>query len=344
MIFRFLLGLLALALSSTAIAAAGEKPLFASSDPIRLTITGPLTAIARERSTQPTAGTIAVDGGGAALPITLAARGLTRRQSDICQFPPLWVRFPSPPPPGSPFAGQKALKLVTHCRNAASFQQHVLLEYAGYRMFNAVSPASFRARLATIDYVDSSGKTIATRYGFFVEDLGDVAKRNAMQEAKLPARIPTSALSLRHAALYALFQHMVANHDWSMRAGPAGDECCHNAKLMSPARGVAAGVIPVPYDFDYSGFVNAPYATPPDLLKLSNVRQRKYRGYCTHNNQVLTAAAQFRAAKPAILAAVASTPGLEQRTIRTATAYLDGFFASIATNDDVLKLTGGCVQ
>ena len=165
-----------------------------------------------------------------------------------------------------------------------------------------------------------------------------------MQEAKLPARIPTSALSLRHAALYALFQHMVANHDWSMRAGPAGDECCHNAKLISPARGVAAGVIPVPYDFDYSGLVNAPYAAPPPILKLSNVRQRQYRGYCAHNNQLLTAAAQFRGARPAILAALASTPGLEQRTIRSATAYLDGFFATIATNDDVLKLTKGCVQ
>ena len=106
----------------------------------------------------------------------------------------------------------------------------------------------------------------------------------------------------------------------------------------------AAGVIPVPYDFDYSGLVNAPYAAPPPILKLSNVRQRQYRGYCAHNNQLLTAAAQFRGARPAILAALASTPGLEQRTIRSATAYLDGFFATIATNDDVLKLTKGCVQ
>ena len=343
MMIRLLLGLLALAFSSAAVAAVGEKPLFASSDPIRLTITGPLTAITRERSQQPAAGTIAVDG-GTPLPITLAARGITRLQADTCQFPPLWVRFQGPPPPQSLFAGQKSLKLVTHCRAAASFQQHLLLEYAAYRMFNALSPASFRARLATIDYVDSSGKPIATRYGFFVEDLDDVAKRNAMQEAKLPARIPTSALSLRHAALYALFQHMVANHDWSMRAGPAGDECCHNAKLISPARGVAAGVIPVPYDFDYSGLVNAPYAAPPPILKLSNVRQRQYRGYCAHNNQLLTAAAQFRGARPAILAALASTPGLEQRTIRSATAYLDGFFATIASNDDVLKLAKGCVQ
>ena len=343
MMARALLGLLVLVLSSAAAAAAGEKPLFASNDVIRLTINGPLTAVIRERSQQPTAGSIAVDG-GPPLPITLAARGITRLHPDTCQFPPLWVRFSSPPPIGSIFAGQKSLKLVTHCRAAAAFQQHVLLEYAAYGMFNAVSPASFRARLATIDYVDSSGKPIATRYGFFVEDLDDVAKRNLMQEAKLPARIPTSALSLRHAALYALFQHMVANHDWSMRAGPAGDECCHNAKLISPARGVAAGVIPVPYDFDFSGFVNAPYATPPDVLKLSSVRQRQYRGYCAHNNQLLTAAAQFRGAKPAILAAVASTPGLEQRTIRSATAYLDGFFATIATNDDVLKLAKGCVQ
>ena len=37
------------------------------------------------------------------------------------------------------------------------------------------------------------------------------------------------------AARYALFQHMIANHDWSMRAGPVGSFCCHNAELLGLA-------------------------------------------------------------------------------------------------------------
>ncbi|MDQ3482502.1 MAG: hypothetical protein M3448_03725 [Pseudomonadota bacterium] len=346
MIEKLLLGLLALAATSPAWGqAAGGTPLFTSSEVLRVTIKGPLSAISKDRSTERRPGTISVAGGAAAIPVTLATRGLTRRRPDICPFPPLWVRFSGEPPLQSAFAGQKSLKLVTHCRGAASFQQNVLLEYAAYRMYNALSPASFKVRLAMIDYVDDSGKAIASRYGFFIEDLRDVARRNGMQEAKLPPRIPTSALSLQHASLFALFQHMIANHDWSMRAGPAGDECCHNAKLIAPARGVAAGAIPVPYDFDFSGLVNASYATPPDMLKIANVRQRLYRGYCGTNNQALASAVQFQAAKPAMLDALRSTPGLEERTIQRATSYLDSFFADIATPESLRgKVLKTCVQ
>jgi hypothetical protein len=342
MIRMLALGIALLALGSPATAADGEAPLFASSDVLRVTVTGPLSSIARSRSESPVAGTLSE--GGQALPVMLSARGITRRSADICQFPPLRVQFTGAPPLQSAFAGQKSLKLVTHCRKAESFQQYVLLEYATYRMFNILSPASFRVRLAQIDYVDSNGRALASRYGFFIEDLRDVARRNAMQEAKLPELIPVASLSPRHAALYALFQHMIANHDWSMRAGPKGDECCHNAKMISPARGVSAGAIPIPYDFDFSGMINAPYATPPDQLKISSVRERQYRGYCMHSGEAYAVAVQMRASKPRLLAALASTPGLEAKTIARATQFLEPFFADIASNDAVkAKVLRTCV-
>jgi hypothetical protein len=241
------------------------------------------------------------------------------------------VQFPSPPPPNSLFAGQKSLKLVTHCRSSESFQQYVLLEYATYRMLNVLSPVSFRVRLASIDYTDESGRPIVSRYGFFIEDLRDVAKRNGMQQANLPELIPVTALEPQHAALYAMFQDMIANHDWSMRAGPKGKKCCHNAEMIAPAKGVAANVIPIPYDFDFSGLVNTPYATPPDALHISSVRQRQYRGYCIHNAQAIAVAAAMRQERPAMLQVLDSTPGLEPKTIQNATAYLDGFFNMIAS-------------
>jgi hypothetical protein len=342
MIGRILLSALLLAIASPALAAEAEKPLFQSSEPLRLTIDGPISTIARNRAEEPRAATLTV-AGSQPLPITLTTRGITRKAGDICQFPPLKVSFSGRPPEGSVFAGQKSLKLVTHCRSAEPFQQYVLLEYAAYRMFNVLSPASFRVRLAQIDYVDS-GKPVATRYGFFIEDLGDVARRNTMQEGKLPAMIPINSLSPRHAALYALFQHMIANHDWSMRAGPAGENCCHNAKMITPARGVAAGAIPIPYDFDFSGFDNAPYATPPDVLKITSVRQRQYRGYCIHNGEAYAVAVQMRSQRPQLIAAITSTPGMDPKTAQRATQFLDSFFADIASNDTVkAKVLKSCL-
>ncbi len=146
-------------------------------------------------------------------------------------------------------------------------------------------------------------------------------------------RIPVSYLSPADAGRYALFEHLLANHDWSMRAGPVGKPCCHNAELV----GVAApgATIPIPYDFDFSGYVNAPYATPPAELDISDVRQRVYRGYCIHNASVVAAAREMRALHPQIIGVLSQVPGLEPATQQRAGAYLEKFFADIATDTDV---------
>lgn len=325
-LFAALSGLLGAPLAAQGPAA----PLFAASDPIHITIQAPVQSLARNREARRSVTGTLTDATGQALPVSLQLRGITRRTADICDFPPLRVDFTAPPPATSLFAHQNRLKLVTHCRNSAGFQQYVLLEYAAYRMANVLSPRSFGVRLANIDYVDPSGQPIVSRVGFFIEELKDVARRNGMQETHGPNRIPLEDLSRADAARYGLFQHMIANHDWSMRAGPQGEDCCHNAKLIGPlAPGMA---VPIPYDFDYSGFVSTPYATPPDELRLSSVRQREYRGYCFHNPEALAAARQFRALRPQLIAAITSTPGLDPRTQQRAIAFLDPFFADIATD------------
>lgn len=323
----------ALAVAAPSAAADAPKPLFAASDPIHLTITSPLQTLIRSREYEGAIAGTLTDPTGQALPVSLQLRGITRRTSDVCDFPPLRVEFTTTPPATSVFAGQKRLKLVTHCRNSASFQQYVLLEYAAYRMYNVLTPHSFRVRLAHIDYVDASGRPIISRAGYFLEDLKDVAHRNGMEVTRAPDRIPVPDLNPLDAGRYGLFQHMIANHDWSMRAGPVGRDCCHNAELIGPL--APAATVPVPYDFDFSGFVGAPYATPPDELNISSVRQRFYRGYCVHNPAVLAAAKQMRDERPQLIAAITSTPGMEPDTQNRAIRFLDSFFADIATDDAV---------
>ena len=331
--------LLAIAAPSTAQA---PKPLFAASDALRLTIQAPLANLIRDRESRGAISGTLTDSSGNALPVSIALRGITRRTSEICNFPPLGIDFTTPPPATSVFAGQRRLKLVTHCRNTPSFQQNLLLEYAAYRMYNVLTPRSFLVRLASIDYRNADGRPIVSRVGFFIEDLDDVAKRNGTRELHAPERIPVADLSPPDAARYALFQHMISNHDWSMRAGPIGDDCCHNARLIGTLG--PGTVIPIPYDFDFSGLVSAPYAVPPDELRLNSVRQRFYRGYCSHSLHAAAAAAQMRAARPAILAALTQVPGLEDRTRSRATSYLEGFFGDIATDASVGKVLNRCVS
>lgn len=322
--------------------AKGDKPLFESSEPIHIVIQAPLSTLIRDRHHQgPISGAL-TDPSGVRVPINLELRGITRRTSDICDFPPLKVEFNSPPA-ASLFARQKKLKLVTHCKNSPSFEQYVLLEYSAYKMYNLLTSRSFRVRLANIDYRDDDGHPITSRIGYFLEELSDVAHRNGLKVAHAPDRIPVEDLSSTDAARYALFEDMIANHDWSMRAGPPGKDCCHNADLI----GVMApgAIVPIPYDFDYSGFVDTPYATPPAELDISDVRSRFYRGYCMHNREVIAAAQQMRAERGAMLGVLAEVPGLEPGTRQKAAAYLEKFFADIRTDADVSsKVLGRCIR
>lgn len=323
-------------------AARAEEPLFAADDQIRLTMKAPFGALFRNRRSDQRVPGALTDPSGLVLPIALKLRGITRRTSEVCDFPPVRVDFTRPPPPNSIFAGQKKLKLVTHCRNSPAFQQKVLLEYGAYRMYNVLTPRSFRVRLANINYQEADRGPIVTRVGFFIEELKDLARRNGMAQTHAPVRIPTSFLAPVDAGRYAMFQHLISNHDWSMRAGPAGEDCCHNAELIGPLGN--GTVIPIPYDFDFSGMVDAPYATPPDELHIGSVRDRVYRGYCMHNDAALAAARQFREARPRMMAALSSVPGIAPKSVQKAIAYLDGFYAEDDNDADVrAKMLKRCI-
>lgn len=321
-------------------------PLFAGDDLIHLTIQGPIGRIVSNRSSAASIdATLSVVGTAAeTLPVKLTARGITRRATDTCQFPPLRVEFPQKPGEASLFRWQKKLKLVTHCRAATSFQHYPLLEYAAYRMFNLLTPASFRARLATIDYLDASGQPIVTRLGFFIEDVKGVARRNGLTEPKTPDRIPIAALDAGDAGRFAMFEYMIGNLDWAMNAGPVGTGCCHNARLIGASDTAVSDLRPVPYDFDFSGMVDAPYAVPPDGISLPNVRVRRYRGFCRHNAEAQAAAADMLAHRTAILAVLDGIPQLDETAKRKAQAYLGGFFDEIDTPQDVsAKILKTCI-
>jgi hypothetical protein len=312
------------------------RPLFASETPIHVTIQGPMSTLASNRAEVPRPATMIVD--GITYSITLTTRGITRKSADTCDFPPLRVEFTRPPPPGSLFEHQKHLKLVTHCKRSADFQQKVLLEYSGYLLYNLMSPQSFRARLANIDYLDEAGRPYISRVGFFLEEFSEVAKRNGMTAAKLPDTIPGSMLDPASSARFAVFEYMISNYDWSMRAGPKGEPCCHNSRLLSTGQG--SQVIPVPYDFDWSGLVDAPYAGPPEGIPIQSVRQRNYRGYCAHINQARAFAAQLAPRRAEFLGVFGTVPGLDARNQRSAVAYASEFFNDL----DSGKIFKSCVR
>jgi hypothetical protein len=328
-------------------AADGPRPLFASDDVLTLTLTGPIDTISRTVGAKPVPGVLKVDGATPeSLPVNLSVRGITRRRKDTCSFPPLRVEFTEKPAPTSLFKGQKHLKLVTHCQSPADYQQYLLLEYAAYRLYRALTPESFNVRLAKIDYARTDGHALTTRLGFFIEDIDDVAKRNGQRRLKGVHRISASQLDAAAAARFAVFEYLISNLDWAMTAGPVGEDCCHNSRLIGPegATGASTGLIPVPYDFDETGLVNVPYAEPPDGILVANVKVRRYRGFCAHNEEAKAFLTQISTRRDSLLAVLDQTPELTDGTRRDAASYLGEFFEAAASPSKVADLMKVCLH
>ena len=106
----------------------------------------------------------------------------------------------------------------------------------------------------------------------------DIGKRLGLDKARV-AENRFEELDQPATALYELFQLLISNHDYSVLKGPEGSYCCHNS-VMYTREESAEKRIPIPYDFDMSGFVNANYAAPPSHLPIRLVRTRFYRGLC----------------------------------------------------------------
>lgn len=326
----------ALACATPPAFAQGEAtPLFASNEILELTLDGPIREIVArgEKSTDPHPATLSAAGESHA--IQLSARGNSRRLKELCRFPPLRVRFEAKPDEASLFHRQGSIKLVTHCRDSDSAEQTMLREYAAYRLYNVLTPESFRVRLARVSYRDGESEYVR-RLAFFIEDGDDTARRLGLKELDV-GDTPLAQVDREDAARYALFQYMIGNTDWAMVLGPTKTDCCHNSRLFGASQEARSALVPVPYDFDNSGLVDAGYAVPNPELGTYSVRTRVYRGFCSFNDLVPAAAARMRALRGQFEASLAATPEADARTVAAMTKYLATFYEDIEDEETIGK-------
>jgi hypothetical protein len=345
----FWVGLMALAASIASPAAAKSK-LFTDDAPLQLVINAPFPTLVRaaKTGTNPFPATLTVtDGAGPAqtVPMQLRARGLTRRTGGYCSFPPLSLNFDKTKVEGTPFQGQKKLKLVTYCNTPADQEQRIVLEYLAYRFYNLVTPLSYRVRAAEVTYRKDDKDDGVKRFGFLIEDIDDVADRNKLKELKAASKqVKAAQLDPKAAARGALLEYMISNLDWDFLAATPGADCCHNSRFLA-AKGAtpatATAVVPLPYDFDYSGLVDAPYAVVPESLRVNGVTDRLYRGYCVSTAEMPAVIAEFRAQRPQMMALIANDPRLNPRFKAKATRFMDGFFAVL---DDPAKVDAQIIK
>ena len=317
-----------------AVAAAEPDPLFAADDIITVSIAAPFQEIMVARPDEDyIEGTFSfVDGDGVAheLSIGLQTRGAFRRRRNICPFAPLRINFRKGQLDDTVFDGQDKLKMVTHCRNGSeAYKQAVLSEYIAYRIFNIMTDRSFRVRLLHVNYVYTDKNDRATEaYAFLIEDKGRLAKRIGSKELDLES-IKADELQPDHGNLASVFQYLVGNSDFSPVSGRAGETCCHNHALFG---GDEPPYLSIPYDFDQTGIVDAPHASPNPRFHLRSVRERIYRGRCINAAILPATLERFRARRGDIESLIRNQAGLSKRTRTYTLKYVDSFYKVI--NDE----------
>jgi hypothetical protein len=307
-----------------------EYGLFETDSILDITLSGNVRELLNDRSDNPKDHPFHLkyrkaDNGLVSVPIEARTRGNFRRQKGNCYYPPILLQFPKgDSKKSSIFKENKKLKLVMPCRG----DQSVIHEWLVYRLYNIITPKSFRARLVKVKLEDSkSNKEVKSFYGMFQEEEKQMAERNGVipDKRKLrPEQIETNSF-----LTLAMFEYLIGNTDWSI-------QFLHNIKLITSGSGSAPTA--VPYDFDMSGIVNTTYAKPAEELNMRSVRHRRYRGYCIQDMKKFDDVfEQFNKLKIDIYSLYTNCSLLDAKYIKSTVNFLDEFYNTINDANEAKK-------
>ena len=258
--------------------------------------------------------------------IQLSARGEFRRTN--CFMPTMKLDFKNE---NSKLNSFKKLKLVCGCSTGQADERLVLREFLIYKVYNVLTDMSFRVRLLHINYSDTRGKMKSySQYGFLIEDMGDMAKRNKCKEVEGPAFHP-NLTNKPQMNLVDIFQYMIGNTDWSVPG-------FHNIKLMRSRQDTLSAPYVIPYDFDFAGLVNATYASPREELGITSVRERLYRGFPRNMTEIEVTLNIFREKREEITKLVNNFEILDSRSRKDFLKYMDDFYDMIDNKKQVERV------
>jgi hypothetical protein len=309
---------------------AAPDPLFQSNEVLEVRLTAPMETLLTERPfEEELPGKLQyTDAAGQAieLNINVRTRGKFRRDQANCLFPPLRLNFKKSETKDTLFHKQNKVKLVSHCQVKFDYQQGLLREYVAYRILNVMTDISFRVRLLKITYADSDNKRPdETRYAFIIEHRDRLAKRHGKTVLDVP-RINSKYLNHEYMNLISVYHYLIGNTDFSQIRGAEGERCCHNHVLLGNE---GEKTWSVPYDFDQSGLVDAPYALAAPRFRLRSVRQRLYRGRCYNNEILQQTIAAYQDKREEILATVSEVDMANNRARKDMTDYIEKFYKTL---------------
>jgi hypothetical protein len=260
------------------------------------------------------------------LDVRIRARGNYRRAH--CYFPPLKVKIKKSDAKNTLFKGNKELKLVMPCVPSSSTHDNIVKEYLAYKIYELISPFHFKTRMADIEFTEFRGKKDKVHIvkGFLIEDIDNVADRENARKLKRVVH-PMEQDDIT-SVQNDLFQYMIGNTDYSTAYQ-------HNQKLLFTED---FRTVPLPYDFDMSGLVDASYAVVSqvggEVLSIESVTQRLYRGFVRDGAVFETVRQQYLDLKPEVFGVVDGMREMfdSEKEFEIARNFIESFY-QILEND-----------
>jgi hypothetical protein len=267
------------------------------------------------------------DGKWSEIEVNLRARGNFRRNQ--CYFPPVKMKIKKDQYSGTIFDGNKTMKLVLPCKLESENNDNILQEYIAYKIYEKISPFHFKTKRVNIQFSEPKGKKIKQfkLKGFLIEDDKRVAKRH---EGKVMERF-IHPMAMQHVTSVqnAFFQYLLGNTDFSVAYQ-------HNGKLLY----VEKEIIPLPYDFDMTGWVNPSYATVNTSLGIKSLKDRKYRGFKREQQYFDQVRDQFLDKKKSLMEMIASFESefSDPTEFKKMFEFLESFYEVLEDDDTFEKV------
>lgn len=246
------------------------------------------------------------------IPVELRARGVFRKNN--CAIPPIRVQIKKAAATTNEWGPYRNYKLVTHCFDSLAADELLLKEYLIYKMYEALTDISLRAQLFRMQY-NVNGQKL-NHFAFMIENEREMSNRLGLHEMDIE-KTKLKSIHFEHYKRFVLFQYMIGNTDWNLNAG-------HNTKYVLED-GSETPII-IPYDFDISGLVNAPYAIPYSTIPIQNVTERyfMYRGNKGDDfNKIIDV---YRAKKEDLFSLISTSPHLSDFSKGEMLNYIGEFY------------------
>ena len=251
----------------------------------------------------------------------LRSRGNVRLE--VCQNPSLKLKLKKADLLAAGFSDLNEFKFVLQCSNSSLGENYLNREQMVYDLHAVFSDFSHRTKPVELHL--GQKEPISAFMIEHEEQLGARFQARVLETKKLSTR----GLQREAYVNMCLFNYLILNTDWHVFN-------LHNLKFINPDESL--DLIPVPYDFDYSGFVGTHYAIPREELNIESIYTPVWLGKNVTPAEIKTGAQHYLSRREVAEKLIKEHPGLNKKDQKRMLKRVEVFYRLLEDEKRLLRL------